>query len=91
MFANLRYAVVRHYVVCRLELISSGQLAKVLNDDILTTGGSHIVINLWHDSTAADKAKAADKEDEVVFAGGQHTIIPSTEAEGAQNLLKIAT
>ncbi|GKC47144.1 hypothetical protein Tco_1064866 [Tanacetum coccineum] len=68
----------------------------------MATGGGYTVINLWHDSTAADKAKEAEKEDEVVFvrkydakahvqeALGKRMIIPSTEAEGLQNFLKIA-
>ena len=30
--------------------------------EMLATGGSDAVINLWHDSTAADKAEAAEKE-----------------------------
>ncbi|GJZ44452.1 hypothetical protein Tco_0591707 [Tanacetum coccineum] len=33
--------------------------------------GSDVVINLWHDSTDADKAEETEKEDEVVFSGGK--------------------
>ncbi|GJU57104.1 hypothetical protein Tco_1234870 [Tanacetum coccineum] len=33
----------------------------------MATGGGYTIINLWHDSTAADKAKEVKKEDEVVF------------------------
>ncbi|GJT12386.1 wall-associated receptor kinase 2-like protein [Tanacetum coccineum] len=32
---------------------------------------SDVVINLWHDSTDADKAEETEKEDEVVFSGGK--------------------
>ncbi|GKA17014.1 hypothetical protein Tco_0696851, partial [Tanacetum coccineum] len=31
--------------------------------------GNDVVINLWHDSTDADKAEETEKEDEVVFSG----------------------
>ncbi|GKC88765.1 hypothetical protein Tco_1149414, partial [Tanacetum coccineum] len=32
---------------------------------------SDVVINLWHDSTDADKAEETEKEDKVVFSGGK--------------------